>query len=198
MTQLVDGEWLSGGLLMRVDSRTTNSELPVGKFNSNDVRRSIGHAMIRHILGDSYHLIAMVDLRGMFIAVVVLLVLGIIVLRSVSPVANTTGPRWWLVAIAFVCGPASALAWFAADVFWRSPGDYLVASDYYEPLIPIMIIGIIGGTIGAIAIWVGECMTCCSSRMCKGTTTNGVNESSHVPEPTAGPVSNGEQSRSAQ
>ncbi len=60
-----------------------------------------------------------------------------------------------------------------------------------------MIIGIIGGTIEAIAIWVGECMTCCSSRMCKGTTTNGVNESSHVPEPTAGRFSNGEQSRSA-
>lgn len=37
MAQFVDGEWLSGGLLMRVDRRTTNLVLPVGKFNSNDV-----------------------------------------------------------------------------------------------------------------------------------------------------------------
>ncbi|MBL8871063.1 MAG: hypothetical protein JNK90_14805 [Planctomycetaceae bacterium] len=153
--------------------------------------------MIRHILRYSSDLIALADMRANFIAVAVLLVLGVIVLRSVSPVANTSAvntsaPRWWLVVTAFVSGPASALAWFAADVLWISPGDYLVANDYAEPQIPIMIIGIIGGTIGAIAIWGSECMTCCSMRMRSRITTNVADEQSHAQEPAAEPVSNGE------
>lgn len=152
--------------------------------------------MIRHIPRNSCDLIAMADMRCNFIAIVVLLALGVIALRSASPVtnssaANTSAPRWWLVVTAFVSGPASALAWFAADMLWISPGDYLVANDYAEPQIPIMTIGIIGGTIGAMAIWGSECMTCCSRRMRRRITTNVADEQSHAQEPAAEPVSNG-------
>ena len=154
--------------------------------------------MIRHILRDSANLLAMADMRGNLVAVAVFLVFGVIVLRLVSPVAETSAPRWWLVATAFVCGPAAALAWFVADILWISPHDYLVPKDYADSLLPILIIGTIGGTIGSAAIWVGECMSCFSRRKRRSSTKNCADEQSHALEPAAGPDLNGTSSPPAQ
>jgi len=147
--------------------------------------------MIRHILQDSKNLLAMADMHGNLVAVAVLLVLGVVLLRLVSPVAEASTPRRWLVATAFVGGPAAALSWFFADILWISPHDYLAPKDYADSLLPILIIGIIGGTIGSAAIWLGECMSCCLGRKRSSSNTNGANEQSNALEPAAGPDSNG-------
>jgi hypothetical protein len=139
-------------------------------------------------------LLAMADMRGNFVAVAVLLAIGIAVLRLVNPAAGDSTPRRWLVGAAFVCGPISALVFFIADVFWVSPYDYIVSQDYIDSIVPILIIGFIGGALGAAAIWATECMSCRWRRHRAGCSGRVADEQTHAPEPAAGPVSNGESS----
>ncbi len=146
--------------------------------------------MIGHLLHYPSHALAMADMRGNLVAVAVLLALGVVVLRIVKPASETSKPRWWLVRAAFVCGPAAALTWLVADILWISPHDYLVIGDYAESLLQILIIGFIGGALGAAAIWLTECASYCRGRKHPDPPASRSDEQSHAPEP----VTNGESS----
>ena len=95
----------------------------------------------------------MADMSRTPYAIAVLLVVGILALRILRPVNANSGI--WLPIAAFVAGPIIALGYFAADVYLVSR-DYLTADDYIQSLIPILIIGFIGGAIGSIAFWIGD------------------------------------------
>jgi hypothetical protein len=140
-------------------------------------------------------LLAMADMRGNVVAVAVLLAIGIAVLRLVNPAAGDSTPRRWLIVAAFVCGPISALVFFIADVFWVSPYDYyIVAQDYIDSIVPILIIGLIGGALGATAIWATECMSPRWRRHRARGSGRVADEQTHAPEPAAGPDSSGKSS----
>jgi hypothetical protein len=94
----------------------------------------------------------MADMSRTPYAIALLLVVGIIALRFLRP-ANARSSNWLPIA-AFVAGPIIALGYFAADIFFLSR-DYLTANDYIQSLIPILIIGLIGGAIGSISFWIG-------------------------------------------
>tara|TARA_R110002073_G_scaffold172563_13_gene329820 strand:+ start:11093 stop:11437 length:345 start_codon:yes stop_codon:yes gene_type:complete len=102
---------------------------------------------------------ALIDMRGNLIAAAILLVIGVVVFRFVRPPSATTSSRRWLPIVAFVCGPVVAFLWTIADVFWIQPGSYLNFAEYVETLIPVLIIGVIGGAVGAFAFGVGDRIT---------------------------------------
>ena len=153
-----------------------------------------GIPMICQLLQNPSHLLAMADMRGNLVAAGVLLALGVFVLRLVEPTSDTPKSRWRLVGVAFVCGPAAALAWFVADIFWISPRYYLMTGDYAESLPPILIIGFISGTVGAATIWLAKCACCCRERKLADPAVTRSDEQSHTLEPAAGPVSHGQSS----
>ena len=98
-------------------------------------------------------LIAMADMSRTPYAIATLLVIGFVILRLIRPADSTS--RNWIPIVAFVSGPIIALGYFAADIFLVSR-DYITFDDYIESMIPILIIGIVGGTIGAIWFWLGN------------------------------------------
>ncbi|MFN0055163.1 MAG: hypothetical protein ACKV0T_23565 [Planctomycetales bacterium] len=122
--------------------------------------------MIRCLLLHDFpgHPLAMVDMRGNLVAVALLIVLAVVVLHWIKPASETSKPRWWLAVAAFGCGPAVTLAWFVADVLWISPRGYLMPGDYTEALAPILIIGFIGGALGAATIGLTEFASHCPGR----------------------------------
>ncbi|WP_417397877.1 hypothetical protein [Gimesia chilikensis] len=98
-------------------------------------------------------LAAMADMSHTPYAIAVLLLIGIIALCFLRPANSKSGI--WLPVSAFLAGPIIAIGYFAADVFLVS-GDYLTTDDYIQSLIPILIIGLIGGAIGSISFWIGD------------------------------------------
>lgn len=98
-------------------------------------------------------LVAMTDMSHAPYAIAVLLVVGILALRLLRPVNSE--PGLWLPVAAFLAGPILGLGYFAADVFLISH-DYLTADDYIQSLIPVLIIGFVGGAIGSISLWIGD------------------------------------------
>ncbi|MDB4370981.1 hypothetical protein N9Z44_02655 [Mariniblastus sp.] len=101
-------------------------------------------------------LISMADMSRTPYAIAALLVLGIVALRFLRPANSESG--LWLPVAAFLAGPILALGYFAADVFLVSR-NYLTTDDYIQSLIPILIIGFIGGSIGSISLWIGDKLT---------------------------------------
>ena len=99
--------------------------------------------------------IAMADMSGVPYAIAVLLVVGVVVLRRMRPAAAHSRTRVWLPIAAFVAGPIVAFLYFLADVFLISR-DYITAEDYTQMLISLMILGLFGGVIGAIGLWIGD------------------------------------------
>lgn len=104
-------------------------------------------------------MLAMFDMRGNLIAAAILLVIGVVVLRLVRPPSATSRSRRWLPIAAFVAGPLIAFFWTIVDVLWLQPGSYLSFSEYYETLLPVLAIGVIGGTVGAAVFWIGDRLT---------------------------------------
>ena len=101
-------------------------------------------------------MLALIDMRGNLIAAAALLVIGAVVLRLVRPTSASTGPRRWLPIVAFLAGPLVAFLWSFADVVWLHPDAYLTFAEYFETLIRVLILGMLVGTAGAAALWVGE------------------------------------------
>tara|TARA_R110002049_G_scaffold305056_3_gene501132 strand:+ start:85541 stop:85885 length:345 start_codon:yes stop_codon:yes gene_type:complete len=104
-------------------------------------------------------LLAMVDMRGNLIAAAILLVVGVLVFRLVRPPDAASTSRRWLPIVAFVSGPVIAFLWTIADVLRMQPGTYLNFAEYIETLVPVLIIGVICGGVGAFAFWVGDRFT---------------------------------------
>jgi len=99
---------------------------------------------------------AMVDMSGNLMAAAVLLVIGVLVLHAVRPKPISRSPRRWLPIAALLCGPLSAIGWFLADVFLLSPHSYMFFADYVEAIIPILVIGLLGGVLGAVVFWIAD------------------------------------------
>jgi len=99
-----------------------------------------------------HSLVSMADMSRTPYVIALLIVVGIVALHFLRP-ANAR-PSNWLPIAAFVAGPIIALGYFVADVFLVSR-DYLTASDYIQSLIPMLIIGFIGGGIGSVSFWIG-------------------------------------------
>lgn len=104
-------------------------------------------------------MLAMIDMRGNSIAAAILLVVGVVVFRLVRPPSATTSSRRWLPIVAFITGPAVAFLWTIADVLWIQPGSYLNFAEYLPTLTPVLIIGVIGGAVGALAFWGADRIT---------------------------------------
>ena len=102
-------------------------------------------------------LVSMADMSRTPYAIAALLVLGIVALRFLRPANSESG--LWLPVAAFLAGPILALGYFATDVFLVSRDYYLTTDDYIQSLIPILIIGFIGGSIGSISLWIGDKLT---------------------------------------
>ena len=94
---------------------------------------------------------AMADMSGTPYAVAVVLVIGIIVLRSLSP--KEARSRMWLPITAFLAGPIIALWLLILDIFIISR-DYITAGDYLQSFVPILAIGLMAGAIGFVGLWV--------------------------------------------
>lgn len=106
------------------------------------------------ILTAQSNLLAMADMSRTPYAIAVLLVVGILVLRLLRPTNSKS--RIWLPVAAFVAGPIIALGYFVADLFLVAPDHYLTTDDYIQTLIPVLIIGFVGGTIGSSCLWIGD------------------------------------------
>ena len=104
-------------------------------------------------------MLAMTDMRGNLIAAAILLVVGVVVFRLVRPPNAVSTSRRWLPIVAFVSGPTITFFWTIADVLWIQPGSYLNFAEYLETLVPVLIIGVIGGAVGAFVFWVGDRFT---------------------------------------
>ena len=97
----------------------------------------------------------MADMRGNLVAAAILLIAGVILMRTLRPSDTSPQRQRWVPIVAFLCGPILAFLYFVADVAWLSHGIYIDRSDYFETLWRVLVIGVIGGAIGAFAIWIG-------------------------------------------
>jgi len=97
----------------------------------------------------------MADMSRVPYAIVVLLVVGAVILRRVRPAAADSRSRIWLPITAFIAGPLVAFLYFLADVFVISR-DYITLGDYTQMFFSLMILGLFGGVIGAIGLWIGD------------------------------------------
>ena len=97
------------------------------------------------------HLIAMVDMRGNFIAAGVILAIGLVLLRLLPPKAVLAKSQIWIPVVALIAGPILGICWWAIDVFLLSPDLYVSSSEYFEVLPPILIIGTFVGVVTALA-----------------------------------------------
>ena len=98
----------------------------------------------------------MIDMRGNLIFAGMFLIIGVVLLRLLKSQTAVRGPRRWLAAMAFLCGPAFTAIFFVADVLWISPGSYTRDGDYVATLQPIMLIGLFVGGIGGAVFWFAE------------------------------------------
>jgi hypothetical protein len=98
-------------------------------------------------------LIGATRMQGNLIAAFVLLVVGVALLGWLHRKGSAKHGFNWAPVIAFMCGPAIATAYFVADVLWFGHGTYAIASDYYDTYWRVLVIGLVAGTLGAIAFW---------------------------------------------
>jgi hypothetical protein len=99
---------------------------------------------------------AMIDMRSNLIAAAVVLVVGVMVFRFVRSSEAESTSRNWLPMVAFFTGPLVGFLWTVADVLWIQPYSYLNFAEYIDTLVPVLIVGVIGGSVGAFAFWVGD------------------------------------------
>lgn len=104
-------------------------------------------------------ILAMIDMRGNWIAAVILLMIGVVVLGIVRPPSVASSSRRWLPIVAFISGPFAAFLWTIADAVWIQPGSYVNVNEYLQTLPPVLITGVTGGAAGAFVFWVGDRLT---------------------------------------
>ena len=109
-------------------------------------------------------LLAMHDMRGNLILASTFLIIGVVILRFLNSQTGTRVPRRSLVITTFLCGPAVAIVFFVADVFWLAPYSYVLESDYIESSGKILLIGLFVGGIGSAVLWFTELMFCFRAR----------------------------------
>ena len=97
----------------------------------------------------------MADMSGVPYAVAILLVVGVVILRRLRPPAADSRSRVWLPIAALIAGPFVAILYFLADVFIISR-DYITAGDYLQMLTSLLILGVFGGVVGAVVLWIGD------------------------------------------
>ena len=100
-------------------------------------------------------ILAMADMSGVPYAVAILLVVGVVILRRMRPPAADSRSRVWLPIAALIAGPFVAFLYFLADVFIISR-DYITAGDYSQMLNSLLILGVFGGVVGAVGLWIGD------------------------------------------
>lgn len=105
-------------------------------------------------------ILAVSEMRGSFIACVILLITGVVVLRLLRRPSAANGSRaatsGFAAMISFVAGPLIALLWSVAEVFWLQPGFYHSFSEYLETLLRFVVLGITCGAVGAAIILLGD------------------------------------------
>ena len=95
------------------------------------------------------HILAMVDMRGNFVAAGLVLLVGGVVLRFARSKKEAC---WWLPVAAFVAGPLWAIGWFLADLCSPYSEGYVSYSEFIETFVPVVVVGIVGGVVGAAAL----------------------------------------------
>lgn len=91
------------------------------------------------------NMIAATRMHGNPIAVFVLLAIGVALLHWLHRKANPSQETNWVPVLAFM--------YFVGDVFWFGNGTYTIPSDYFDAYWRALVIGIVAGTLGAIAFW---------------------------------------------
>ena len=102
---------------------------------------------------------AMADMRGNVAAGFAVLILGVVVLRIVRGNRMSRRSVYWCSAASFIAGPAIAALCLIADLFWIAPGSYDNGNDVLAMLLPMLAIGLIAGTAGAIVLSIGSLVT---------------------------------------
>jgi hypothetical protein len=100
------------------------------------------------------HILAMVDMRGNFVAIGLVLLVGGVVLRFAR---SKKGACWQLPVAAFVAGPIWAIGWFLAELCSPYSGGYVSYSEFVETFVPVVTVGIIGGVVGAAVLSIVSC-----------------------------------------
>lgn len=101
-------------------------------------------------------LIAATPMLGNLITALVMLVMGVVLFRGMRGSAKAKGGVNWTPIVAFLCGPALATVYFVCDVLWIGHGTYTLASDYFDMYWRVLVIGLVAGTLGAMAFWVEQ------------------------------------------
>ncbi|MGM0489360.1 MAG: hypothetical protein ACQESR_21690 [Planctomycetota bacterium] len=99
-------------------------------------------------------LLALTDMSHAPYAILIVLVIGTIVLRLVSPSKSRMGIP--LLITAFVAGPFVAVCFLLLDMFVVSPNSYVRSEDYVKFSVSVLFIGVMAGAIGAVGLWVGD------------------------------------------
>lgn len=98
-------------------------------------------------------LIAATPMLGNLIAALVMLVLGVVLFRGIRGRDRVTSGFNWAPIVAFLSGPALATVYLVCDVLWSGHGTYTLASDYFDICWRVLVIGLVAGTLGALAFW---------------------------------------------
>lgn len=101
-------------------------------------------------------LIAATPMLGNLVTALVMLVLGVVLFRGLRQRDNTKRGYNWAPFVAFLCGPATATAYFVGYVVWSGDGTYTITSDYFDTYCRILVIGLTAGVLGAIAFWIEQ------------------------------------------
>lgn len=95
-------------------------------------------------------------MTGNVIAAIVLLVACVAILRFLR--GQQPKRQRGLPFIALIAGPAFAAFYIWIDYNWGQPYNYRTWGDAVQTIIPVMLVGTFGGTVGAISIWIGNRM----------------------------------------
>jgi len=98
-------------------------------------------------------IVGAVNMWPSIIAIGVILVLGSVALRALSPprVDGRPSPQRWVPVTALIAGPIIAASGWAAHVFVLSAESYISATERFEMLPSLLWIGVIAGVISAVA-----------------------------------------------
>ena len=96
-------------------------------------------------------LLAMADMRGNLVAAGVVLAIGLVLLRLLSPNGVRSKSQISIPIVALIAGPIVGIGWWAVDVFVLAPDLYVFPSDYIESLPPHLLIGLFVGVVTALA-----------------------------------------------
>lgn len=101
------------------------------------------------------HFLAMADMRGNLVAAVVVLAIGLVLLRMLSPNRGRAKSAIWIPIVALIAGPLLGIALWAFHVFVLTPENYIFPSDYLGLLTPILVIGTFVGVATALVFAFG-------------------------------------------